>query len=98
MQRKGVVVVDSQTAGISGDMFLSALVDLGAEAKAVVEAAQGSRDYVVGCRRLKVSFAIVVRNGFRGRALQVESEEDVHLTASMILEAVKRRVADLGLS
>jgi uncharacterized protein (DUF111 family) len=41
MQRKGVVVIDSQATGVSGDMLLSALVDLGAEAKAVVEATHG---------------------------------------------------------
>jgi uncharacterized protein (TIGR00299 family) protein len=51
-----IVIIDSQIAGISGDMLLSSLVDIGANKKKVVDSIYTCQDYFEGSKIRKVDF------------------------------------------
>ena len=51
-----IVIIDSQVAGISGDMLLSSLVDIGANKKKVVDSIYTCQDYFEGSKIRKVDF------------------------------------------
>jgi uncharacterized protein (TIGR00299 family) protein len=50
------IIIDCQIAGISGDMLLSALIDLGAERKKVIEGIYLCANHIDGCRINSVEF------------------------------------------
>ncbi|HEY7226891.1 MAG TPA: nickel pincer cofactor biosynthesis protein LarC [Nitrososphaeraceae archaeon] len=51
-----IVIIDSQVAGISGDMLLSSLIDLGANEKKVIDSIYATQDYFKGSKIRKVNF------------------------------------------
>jgi hypothetical protein len=72
---KQVMVIDCQTAGISGDMILAALLDLMPSIEKVVEAMRSVKDYHEGCRTLEIRVDEVKRGGFRARRVETIAEE-----------------------
>ena len=50
-------IVDCQGAGIAGDMFLGALLDLGADSNKVFTAIESLRDYIDGCNNIIKNFS-----------------------------------------
>ncbi|MCX8204428.1 MAG: nickel pincer cofactor biosynthesis protein LarC [Candidatus Nezhaarchaeota archaeon] len=79
-----ILLVDCGVAGVSGDMFLAALVDLAGGVELVERAAKVVSE-VLG-RRASVSIEEVVRGGVRARRVAVDGEPVGELRAS---EAVK---------
>jgi uncharacterized protein (TIGR00299 family) protein len=73
-----LVVLDSQISGISGDMLLSSLVDIGADKKKVIDAIMSCQNFLEGSKIIDASFEEVVRSGFRATALKIKYEETVH--------------------
>lgn len=73
--RDNIVVIDCQLAGISGDMLLGALIDLGADIKKTVNAIQSIKDYLRGCNQLEVSVHDVTRCGFSAKKVTVTIKE-----------------------
>ena len=55
MSSKQVLVVDPQMAGIAGDMFVAALLDLSQDTAPVTAAMEAAVDYVPNCTRVKVT-------------------------------------------
>jgi uncharacterized protein (DUF111 family) len=55
-----VLVIDGQIAGISGDMLLSALVNMGANKAKVVDGVHSAEDFLQGSKILKLDFGKVV--------------------------------------
>lgn len=51
-----IVIIDSQIAGISGDMLLSSLVDIGASKKKVIDSIYACQDYFKGTKIRKADF------------------------------------------
>jgi uncharacterized protein (TIGR00299 family) protein len=51
-----IAVFDSQISGISGDMFLSSLVDAGADKKRVLDSVYTCEDYMEGTKILEADF------------------------------------------
>ena len=51
-----IAIIDSQVAGISGDMLLSSLIDLGANKKKVIDSIFTCQDYYKGSKIRKVDF------------------------------------------
>ena len=72
-----LAVFDCQIAGISGDMLLSSLIDLGADKKKVIDAIMSCQNFVKGSRIINASFEDVSRSGFRATALNIEYDEKV---------------------
>lgn len=50
-----IAIIDSQVAGISGDMLLSSLIDLGADKK-VIDSIFACQDYFKGSKIRNVDF------------------------------------------
>ena len=51
-----IVIIDSQIAGISGDMLLSSLIDAGANKKKVIDSIYACQEYFKGAKIRKVDF------------------------------------------
>ncbi len=73
-----LAVFDCQVAGISGDMILSALIDLGANRGKVTDAIMSCPNFLAGSRIADLAFDDVSRSGFRAKALRIKYEDNVH--------------------
>lgn len=94
-----IAVVDCQIAGISGDMFVGALLDLGADAKKTVRSMELVKDYVEGCDSLKVIVNDVTRHGLRAKKVEVKAVEKFdHRTGIELTDALSKCLMKLKLS
>lgn len=73
-----LAVFDCQLSGISGDMLLSSLIDIGANRKRVIDAIISCQNFLKGSKIIDVSFENVKRSGFRATALNIKYEDSVH--------------------
>jgi hypothetical protein len=93
-----LAVLDCQVAGISGDMILAALIDLGANRSKVSDAIMSCPDFLAGSRITDLSFDDVSRSGFRAKALRIKYHDDVHERKGVeIYDAVARCCDSLDL-
>ena len=58
-----VLFIDCQVAGISGDMILSSLVDLGANKSKIIEGVKNSANFLDDTTIKKLDFIKVKKNG-----------------------------------
>jgi pyridinium-3,5-bisthiocarboxylic acid mononucleotide nickel chelatase len=72
-----VAIIDSQVAGIAGDMLMSSLVDAGANKTKVIEAIFACQNFVKGSRIIKAHFAKVISHGFAATQLQMKYKDGV---------------------
>ena len=107
-----VLVIDPQVAGISGDMFLCALVDMGASGSAVIDGVRKSAAHLDGCAIDSMEFRPTTKNGTSAVGLSLETKgghrdggsasggTSPHpaRAGSEMLDAVRRSSAGLGLS
>ena len=73
---KRTLVIDPTIAGISGDMIVSAIVDLGADEKGTVDAMESVGRHLEGCKQVKAQFRDVTKNNFRAKYLSLNLEEE----------------------
>ena len=74
--KSDILVIDPSIAGISGDMMLSSIIDIGADEKLVIENLESIKDYFKSCKKLEISFKDVTKNGFRAKKADIVIEED----------------------
>ena len=67
-----VLFIDCQVAGISGDMILSSLVDLGANKSKIINCVKESANFLPGSTIKKLDFKIVKKNGKASTQLDLE--------------------------
>ncbi|MDP9197000.1 MAG: nickel pincer cofactor biosynthesis protein LarC [Thermoproteota archaeon] len=72
----GIVIIDPQIAGISGDMLLSGLIDLGADKKIVIDAIYSCEDHFKGSRITSVDFIKAKSNGISCTKFLFDFKED----------------------
>ena len=72
-----VAVIDSQVAGIAGDMLMSSLVDAGANKTKVIEAIFACQNFVNGSKITSARFAKVISHSFAATQLQMKCKDDV---------------------
>jgi uncharacterized protein (TIGR00299 family) protein len=71
-----VLVIDSQIAGISGDMLLSSLVSMGANKSKVIDGVHLVEDYLKGSKIVKLDFDKVIKHGIEATRLILEASEN----------------------
>ena len=94
---KPLVFIDCMTAGISGDMLLGALMDLGADAGALSGVAEAIRKHLPGCRELAVEVREVRRHGIRATRVEVRSLDEGPRAGRELQEALNACLEELGL-
>ena len=72
-----VLFIDCQVAGISGDMILSSLVDLGANKSKIIDGVTESANLLSGSTIKKFDFIKVKKNGKDATQLKLEIDENV---------------------
>lgn len=92
MQR--ITLIDSQTAGISGDMLLAALIDAGASLASVEEAISIIPQYFPKCRSIRLETREVRKHGFKSRSVTFALAEKNEETTAQELIDVAQRIAD----
>jgi uncharacterized protein (TIGR00299 family) protein len=97
--RQRIMVIDCQVAGVSGDMLLGALVDLGASPARISEALSTAVRFLNGCRDLRIEVKTVSRCGIRAQKADVLFEEEASSRNSAeIREAVAGAAQEIALS
>jgi len=73
-----VVVIDPQIAGISGDMLLCSLVDLGANKDKIISGVTKSEKFLSHSTIKKIDFQKIQKRGVQSTQLILELDEDLH--------------------
>ena len=73
-----VLFIDCQVAGISGDMILSSLVDLGANKSKIIDGVKESANFLQGSTIKKLDFIKVQKKGKSATQLVLEIDENIH--------------------
>ncbi|MDE1727811.1 MAG: nickel pincer cofactor biosynthesis protein LarC [Thaumarchaeota archaeon] len=73
-----VLVIDAQVAGISGDMLLSSLVDMGAKKSKIIDGVCSVEEYLKGSKIVKMDFEKTVKHGTKSTHLVLETDEKYH--------------------
>jgi len=93
-----IVIIDSQIAGISGDMLLSSLVDIGANKKKVIDSIYACQDYFNGTKIRKVDFLKTVSHGISCTKFLFEYVDPTHSRAgSAVYKAISACTDSLDL-
>lgn len=94
-----VLVIDPFIAGISGDMILCSLVDLGASKNKIIEGIKNSAKFLPNSKIIKIEFSKVNKNGINSTVLILDIDENIHeRKGSEIKEAINKSVNELDLS
>ncbi len=94
-----VIVIDPLVAGISGDMLLCSLVDLGADKNKIISGIKQSEKFLSNSTIKKIDFQKIQKNGVQSIQLLLEINEDVHeRKGSEIKKAIIDSVNALELS
>lgn len=93
-----VTVIDTQIAGISGDMLLSGLVNIGANKSQIIEGVYHAEEFLPGSKIKKIDFKNVQKNGIAATQLILElDEKENERKGSEMLHCIKNTVNKIDL-
>ena len=94
-----VIVVDPYVAGLSGDMILCSLVDLGADKNKILKGIKSSEKFLPESIIKKIDFIKVNKHGIESTRLILDIDEKTHeRKGSEIKQAIKKSANELDLS
>jgi len=94
-----VIVIDPQIAGISGDMLLSSLVNLGANKNKIIEGIIKSQKFLSDSTIKKMDFQKIEKQGIESTELILEIDENVSERKGIeIKKAISESVNELNLT
>jgi uncharacterized protein (TIGR00299 family) protein len=94
-----VLVIDAQIAGISGDMLLSSLINMGANKSRVINGVHTAEEYFTGSKIVKIDFEKVKKYGTAATHLVLETSENHHERKGIeIQECILSTSDKIGLS
>lgn len=94
-----VLVIDPQIAGISGDMLLCSLVDLGADKNKIISGIKQSEKFFSNSSIKKIDFEKIQKHGVESLHLVLEIDEDIHeRKGSEIKNAISKSAQEINLS
>ena len=94
-----ILVIDPSISGISGDMFLSACVDLGANEKEIIDSMNSIKKNTSGVEEIKIRFKDVNKNGFREKNAVINMKETkINRNYNELNGSLTDSLNDLGLN
>ena len=87
-----VIVIDPQIAGISGDMLLCSLVDLGANKTKIIDGVKLSKKFLPDSIIKYIDFKKIDKHGIEATALFLEIDENIHERKGI---EIKKAIVDL---
>ena len=94
-----VIVIDSQIAGISGDMLLCSLVDLGADKSKILHGIDVAKKYLSGSVINKIEFVKKKKHGINATCLILDISENIHERRGIeIKKCLEKSLLELSLS
>ena len=94
-----VIVIDPQIAGISGDMLLSSLIDLGADKNEIIKSIKKTEKFLSGSTIKKIDFQKTKKHGIESTKLILEIDENISKRKGIeIKKAILDSVNELNLS
>jgi len=94
-----VIVIDPQIAGVSGDMLLCSLVDMGANKIKIIDGVKLSKNFLSDSIIKKIDFKKIDKHGINATELILEIDEHVHERKGIeIKKAIINLTKEIGLS
>ena len=94
-----VFVIDAQVAGISGDMLLSSLVNIGANKSKIIDGIRSAELLCKDVKIKKIDFVEVKKNSLQATELLLEIDDDVHERKGIeIKEIIEKSTEKLTIS
>jgi len=94
-----VFVIDAQVAGISGDMLLSSLVNIGANKSKIIDGIRSAELLCKDVKIKKIDFVEVKKNSLQATELLLEIDDDVHERKGIeIKEIIEKSIEKLTIS
>jgi len=94
-----VFVIDAQVAGISGDMLLCSLVNIGANKSKIIDGIRSAELLCKDVKVKKIDFVEVKKNSLQATELLLEIDDDVHERKGIeIKEIITKSVEQLKIS
>ncbi|MFH1328379.1 MAG: nickel pincer cofactor biosynthesis protein LarC [Candidatus Bathyarchaeota archaeon] len=97
--KNSIVIVDPQTAGISGDMFLAALIDLGANQNKIKNAISEAKKNFTDCRNLKIQIKNTLTHTLKAKQITIRFKEKSRIrTGEELHQALKKSLSTIVIS
>jgi len=94
-----VFVIDAQVAGVSGDMLLSSLVNIGANKSKIIDGIRSAESLCKDVKIKKIDFVEVEKNSLQATELLLEIDEDVRERKGIeIKEIIEKSTEKLTIS
>jgi uncharacterized protein (TIGR00299 family) protein len=92
-------VFDCQTAGISGDMILGALMDLGANIEKIKKNLNIARNNFSNCKKAQIRINDVLRKEIKAKEINFKLDESAsHIMGRQLIDSIKATIKELDFS